>query len=388
MWTKNLYLIAKYELKKIIRDTNLLTLFIIAPILYPVLYGVIYLDKVETEVPVAVLNEDNSPLSRSLISSLDAHQNISITKYLSNEHEISEYIELDNGNAVVMIPDNFSKKIYNKEQTSVELFISPNRLLVAGDIGFPISELTNAFSAKISAKLLETKGIPAARQTDLLLPIKTNFVNLFNPYVTYGDLVLALLFTMIIVQITVISCAASSAREWGNKWINTFSVTSNPFTILSGKLFTILNIYLIASIFIFLVWVPLFDINIYSPSLILLIIMIIAISANTVFGLLIGTFFKRKVTVMLALGFTTYPFFFLSGVIWPSSQIPMALQYIGYILPSTPTLRSIYFAAQMGSNISVIINYLLIGVGQFIIYGTLYMLRLNQIHKKIHLENI
>lgn len=379
MWIEDIVKVAKNEIKKIVRDTNLLALFFLGPVFYPVLYGLIYIDKVETRVPIGIMDADNSSLSRGLIREFNSHQNLKIDKVLYSEQEVENYLKLQNGNAVVMIPADFSKKIYNKERAGIELFLSPNRLLVVSDIGFPISQLANYYSTKISAKLLESKGVPAARYKYLLSPINIKFINLFNPYIAYGDMVLSLLFTMILIQVMTVASATSSAKEWDSKWMNTFNASKNPLIIFFGKYFIIISIYIISSILVFLLWVPIFDIHLAAKSLNLLLVMIVTLSSSAAFGLFLGTFFRHKITVLLFAGFLTYPFFFSSGVVWPEQQLPMIIQYIGYTLPTTPALRSIFFMGQMGANMSIIQNYLIIGGLQFMIYSILYMLRIHKI---------
>jgi len=66
------------ELKSVAKDVNIISLIILAPVFYSLFYGSMYINKVERELPVVVLDNDRSETSKSLLRRINAHQIIDI----------------------------------------------------------------------------------------------------------------------------------------------------------------------------------------------------------------------------------------------------------------------------------------------------------------------
>lgn len=370
---KELIDIIKREFKKIFLDRNLALIFFIAPIAYPLLYGAIYLHKAEENVPVGILDRDNSSLSRSLAREIDAHQNIAITQILHSENELIEELAKENIHGAIVIPAGFYENLKYGKKASVQLLLNPGRLLVLSDIGLPISQIVTTYGAKITAAALMKKGTPVTQDVGYAQPIKINFQYLFNPYLAYGDLILPGLFIIIISQIVFIAVAASQAKEWGlDKWRDQFLISENVFYLTIGKMITYVVLFMIYALITFAILAPFYKVNYYGNIFEKLLIALLGIAASAAFGLFIGTFFKHRVTVFLILGFTSYPFFMLSGFAWPQNQLLEFVKIISYALPLVPFLQAIMKTTQMQNNIATASIELLIMFSQTIVFCTLF----------------
>ncbi|MCX8055448.1 MAG: ABC transporter permease [Ignavibacteria bacterium] len=380
---KELLSIIKREIRKVFLDRNLALIFFVAPIAYPLLYGAIYLHKAEENVPIAVLDRDNTNLSRSLVREIDAHQNIAITQILHSEDEILREMAKENIHGAIIIPLNFSENLKYGRKTSVQLLINPGRLLVLSDIGMPISQIVTTYGAKVTASALMKKGTPVLQEIGYAQPVKINFQYLFNPYLTYGDLILPGLLIIIISQIVLIGVAASQAKEWGmNKWRDQFLISRNISLITTGKLISYLLIFIVYVLIYFILLAPFYHISYNSTLVNKIIIAAFGVAASASFGLFVGTFFKHRITVFLILGFTSYPFFMLSGFAWPQNQLLEVIKYISYGFPLVPFLQAIMKVTQMQSPIYFAKNELLIMTIQTIFYCTLFYFRLLKIKKR------
>lgn len=374
---KQIYEVYSREIMKILRDKNLLTIFILAPLTYPLLYGAIYLNKIEQNVPIAVYDQDNSSLSRGFIREVDANQNMMITETIHDQSEIQNTLVYEKAQAVLIIPKNFSEKIKTGKNTVVDLVISPGRLLVLSDVGIPISQIASGYGVKINANFLAKKGVPVFENKKLLQPIKIEFRNMFNPYLTYGDLILPGLMIIIVSQLVVIGVTASNALEWGlNKWQDLFAVSGNYVSIFFGKIMSYLTIFIFFSLTILAVLSPLYSINLGTNYSALFLIGFMGILASASFGMFIGTFFKHRITAFVILGFTSYPFFMLTGYAWPWGQIPEYLKMVAHLLPMTPFVQSILSVTQMNNDISYITPQIINLALLIVFYGLLFFIRL------------
>ncbi len=375
------------EWRKIFADKNLIMIFIIAPLLYPVIYGAVYMDKTEENLPIAVEDFDNSSLSRSLIRDIDAHQNIAVS-FTSHDDSLAkaQFLE-DKIKAILFIPQNFSRDVKFGKKVELKLFISPGRIIVMGDVDTPISQFVSTFGGKVTAAALMKKGVPVMQNKGYAVPINITTNNLYNPYLTYGDLMLPGLLIIILSQLVLIGVAASQAKENAlGKGRKQFIFTENTFKIAFGKLFFYVLIFMIFSISYYLIISPFYKIHFNSTFLNYFIITLLGIMSSAACGLFLGTFFRHKIVAFLVLGFSTYPFFLITGYAWPQEQLPYFLQIASNALPHTPFLKSVMIVTQMQNNLMAASWYLILLILQVFCYGILFMLQLKR--KKLEINII
>ncbi len=381
----DVFKIISREFRKVIKDRNLVLIFIAAPLLYPLFYGTIYMKKAETEIPVALMDCDNSSLSRSLARTLDAHQNIDISMILVDESEIENVLALNKATNVVYIPKGFEECLKKGIQTNVILYLNPARLLVLSDVGIPASQLITAFGAKVTANVLAVKGVPVFQDSNYAQPLKFDFSYLHNPYLTYGDMILLPLMIIIISQLILIGVTAATAKEYSMEgWKDTFRVSGGILTNFAGRFIFYLLLFAVFSILLKFTVADFLNISISGSDWDSLIVFLLGIIANTSFGLFLGTFFRHRVAVFITLGFTSYPFFLMSGFAWPARQIPDIVKYLSVLFPSTPFLKAGFDIIETGASLTAGTVQLLNFTILIIAYSLGFILRMKAIKNRFN----
>jgi ABC-2 type transport system permease protein len=92
------------EWRRVLGDRSVLGLFVLAPAVYAVFYPQPYLGQIVRNVPIAVVDHDNSELARGLIQSLEAHGNIRVALLASSYREAEDAIFDRRAFAVLGIP--------------------------------------------------------------------------------------------------------------------------------------------------------------------------------------------------------------------------------------------------------------------------------------------
>ena len=67
------------ELKNVFTDSGVIIIFFAAGLLYPLVYGLVYFNESLTEVPVAVVDNSQSSMSRELIRKIDASPDLQVS---------------------------------------------------------------------------------------------------------------------------------------------------------------------------------------------------------------------------------------------------------------------------------------------------------------------
>ena len=76
-------LIWRDEMRQVLKDEGVLIFFIIVPLIYPLLYSWIYNNETVHEVPVVVVDQSHTALSRQFIRMCDASADVKVVNTIS-----------------------------------------------------------------------------------------------------------------------------------------------------------------------------------------------------------------------------------------------------------------------------------------------------------------
>ena len=68
-----------HELRTVFKDEGVLIFFILVPLVYPLLYSWIYNNEIVRDVPVVVVDDCHSQLSRTLATKMDASPDVRVS---------------------------------------------------------------------------------------------------------------------------------------------------------------------------------------------------------------------------------------------------------------------------------------------------------------------
>ena len=111
-----------------------LTLLIVIPILYTLLFGGLFSRNVLTEVPIIVCNLDSGFESQKLIQNLYDTPELKIVSIETSSEDITKLMLEKNSFGTVVIPENYSKELNINKVTSIELVIYNTNRSVGGTV--------------------------------------------------------------------------------------------------------------------------------------------------------------------------------------------------------------------------------------------------------------
>ena len=109
-------------LRSIFTDGGVLLFCVVVPLLYPVLYAFIYNGETVREVPVVVVDDSHSRLSREYLRRLDATADASIVGRASSIEEAKAAVSRREAYGVVYIPSDFQESLMTGRQTRIQLY--------------------------------------------------------------------------------------------------------------------------------------------------------------------------------------------------------------------------------------------------------------------------
>ena len=187
-----------HEASNAVRDDAVWVFILLVPIGYPLLYSYIYNNEVVRDIPVAVVDMDNSPESRDYIRKLDASENALVQTRPADLATAQEEMREQKVYGIVYIPADFSRNISTMQSATVYLFSDVTTLIYYRQLAIANTGVSFAMNAKIKAI---RGGGTTARQDELVQsPIKYEQVDIFNPQLGIATFLLPAVLMLILQQ--------------------------------------------------------------------------------------------------------------------------------------------------------------------------------------------
>lgn len=350
------FAIVKREIVNLSHDSDIRILVLIAPLFYSIFYASLYFNKTETDIPVVVVDQDGSTLSRQFINKLDAHQLISVTHNTADLTEAETLLKNDEVQSIIIIPKDFDAKLRSGRANTLKVLLNTQRFLHSNDINRAINEVGFDYAAESRMKVFNSKGIGAGQAEQMIEPLKEEVRFMYNPMLTYGDFLIPGVLMLILQQTLILGLAQSLAKEREENSLLRWYSDANGSTsaAITGKTIIYFFFFLVYSFFFITFHFWLFEVPSYAPVINTLALTALFLLVSISFTVLIGSFFKSKLGVLQIIAFSSYPFFFLTGFAWPLISFPDPLIWLGDLLPLKPFLAAFLKTFRMGGDVSLI----------------------------------
>jgi len=174
-----------YELKSIGSSWYKLILITLLPLLTFFLIISIFYSGVLRDLPIAVVDNDHSKLSRILVNHIDASPTLAVTAQPDSMKEAVGLIQSGDAYAVVHIPLHFSKDTLLQKNPKVTAMINTQYILVGKILTSALTQTIMHASAEVEyVKNLTEKEHPEASM-HAISPIGMQITPFFNTYQNY-----------------------------------------------------------------------------------------------------------------------------------------------------------------------------------------------------------
>lgn len=375
--TKSILKIFFEELKVIYKDPATLLIMVFGVVLYAMFYSIPYSTELVRDVPIAVIDNDSSSLSRKLINDFDANESVKIAKKtVSIEDAMQDYYKSKIFGYVV-IPKDFQKDILSGKKTDIALYTDSAYLILYKQVASGVLTSAATLSAQIEVKKEMKKGASKKLAISRVNPVNYIEMPLYNPSGGYESYIYPLVLVLILQQTMLVAAGllAGTRREKNADK----DVKNIPETIL-GRGLAYSFIYFCHAIFFFMITPKMFLFANSKDYIGLMLMIAPFLIATSFLAQALVIFFKERESSLLAMVATSVPMIFLPGFIWPKEAIPEWLNIIAYLLPSTSAIDGITKINQMGASfIEVSHDFIFL-----ILLGILYFILANISHKSIY----
>ncbi len=287
----------------------------------------IYSGNVVMELPVAVIDNDNSSLSRTLIKFLDATREIKITqKGISLQQDAENMLLKGSVTAVLIIPDSFSSNIKKGKVSSPLIAIDGSNILTGKTVLRAVQKVAGTISAGITLNIVKKMGGRKESALAIVQPLTISDSVPFNPAANYSVYMApGLAFFFLHVFILIMAASLFVPYEKPASFLAWIGASSAIFlhSFVAGMIF----------FYLFLPYASIFS---ASSFLITVSMLSIFIVLDILFAFMIGvlSFLNWMSGIQLSILFGMLSLMF-SGITWPTDMFPSFFRQISFLIPFT-----------------------------------------------------
>lgn len=339
MWFKDMLDVSGKELRKTVSDTGVLVFFIIVPLLYPLLYAYLYSREVVREVPVVVVDDCRSTTSREFLRKADATPDLKIVSYCADMEEARNLMHRHKAYGLIHIPSEFESTLVEGRQATVNLYCDMSGLLYYKALLSGCTMVSLDMNRDIQMQRLS--GLTDWEKDVTTMPIENEYVTMFNPVNGFQAFLIPAVLILLLQQTLVlgVSMMAGTENEKRRAGMVLGDEYSNPITVLGGKALAYLLVYGFTATYV-LCLVPWFF---HMPQLwqlpTLVAFIVPFLLASIFFSITLSFFVRDRESCFLLFVFASVPLIFMSGISWPTSNMPVAWRVIAQIFPSTHAIN-------------------------------------------------
>jgi ABC-2 type transport system permease protein len=332
------------EWRRVLALRGAFLLLVVAPIVYGIYYPQPYLNQILRKIPIVVVDNDLSELSRNIVQTLDASGAVKVAAQADTLAHAHVLLGRGEAFAVVGIPPGTERDVLKGLTVHIPIYADATYLFIFRTMSSGIAVAVNTVSAELAAGGARTDGslvkaaLASSSPADILLqPI-------FNPVGGYASYVVPAAFVLILQQMLLIGASLLTVVAMAER-------SGGALATVLGRGVAHLTIYLPALALYFIVLPRVYGFSTLGQPLQLFALASVFTLATSFMAQAVGVWFKHPETPTLIFVGTSLPQFFLAGFSWPREAIPKPVLAVHYVFPADSAIDGIVRIDQLGASL-------------------------------------
>lgn len=328
-------LLVKRELKEMGSRPLYLFCMIIAPLFCYLFFTTLMGNGLPVNMPVGVVDPDNTATTRNIIRNLDAFQQTKVTAQYASVTEAREAMQRGEIYAFYYIPEGTTEEALSSRQPKVS-FYTNNTLLIAGSLLYKdLRTMSELAGGAVGRATLYAKGATEEQAMAFLQPILIDTHALNNPWINYSvylcNTILPGILMLLIFMVTIYSIGSEVKNGTAQTWMR---IAHNNINIaLTGKLLSQTVVFFVMAAFynVYLYGYLHFPCN--SGILPMLLASLLMVLASQAFGIFLFGLLPSLRLALSAASLWGVVSFSISGFTFPVMAMNPALQALSNLFP-------------------------------------------------------
>ena len=231
-------MVALREIHRLVAKPLYIFCMLIAPLFCMVFFGSLMKEGLPTNLPIAVVDLDNSSTTRSLIRQLNAFEQTEVAMQTMSFTEARQAMQRGEVYGIFYIPENFSAEASTGKQPKLS-FYTNGSYLIAGSLLFKDMKTISVLAGgAVGLKTGTAKGLTESQIKGQLQPIVINTHSIGNPWLNYSvylnNILIPGVLQLMIFLVTVFSIGSEIKFGTSPEWLKTGN--NSLLVSLAGKL--------------------------------------------------------------------------------------------------------------------------------------------------------
>lgn len=211
---------------------------VVFPVIVTIFFTSLMANGQPTDMPVGVVDLDNTPTTRTLIRKLDAFQSTEVVGHYTSVSEARSAIQRNKIYAFLYIPAGTTDALLSMRQPKISFYYSTASYTAGALLFKDLKTISTLGSASVGASVLSAKGLSERQIMSFLQPIAVDLHTVNNPMVNYSIYLNTMLIPgclmLFIFLVTAYSLGTELKFNTAREWISTSG--DNIFVALVGKM--------------------------------------------------------------------------------------------------------------------------------------------------------
>jgi len=331
------FMVMEREAERIKHNPAYRFLLFLGPMIGIFLLYFIFRQGVARDLSIAVVDQDHSTISIKIRNALEASPDLAIVASPADIFQARELMEGGHIDAIVLIPADLEKNVYQGVKAIVPAYINGTNVLKGGIIQRAVLKTIGTISAGIQLKQHMLAGQNATQAMARVMPVVLDQHTLFNPYGNYNYFLNSALLNVMLYLFAFLASIYTFGNELKRGTGRELLETSNSSVRLAivGKLFPYTVIF---TGFAMLINVLLYEFGampLNGNFFLLLLGQLITMVTYQLLGVwIVALTFNLRLSLSIASAYSMMAITF-SGLTFPLEGMPLVARIFAAVFPFT-----------------------------------------------------
>lgn len=331
----SLWGIVQREVARMLSKPVYVFCMVVAPLIGYLFFTTLMGKGLPMDIPVGVVDEDNTSITRQVLRNLDAFQQTAIVKQYANFGDAREAMQRGDIYAFYYIPKGTTELALSSKQPKVSFYTNAAYLIPASLEYRDMKMMAELASGAIARQTLYAKGYTDDQVMGILQPIKMEMHAIGNPGLNYSiylsNILLPAMLMLLIMQVTIYAIHSEVKDGTSQRWLEL--ANGNFYKALAGKLLPQLMVWIVMGATYLVVLYAYWDFPLKSglwPMALDSLLLIVVSQAFGVFLCELLPSLRWALSIATLWGVLSFP---ISGFSFPQLAFPAPLRSLSYLFP-------------------------------------------------------
>lgn len=321
--------------------------------MYGLLYNYMYAPDLVRNVPVVVVDNSKTALSREYIRLLNATPQVDVIATGEDNVQAKELMKMDEAAGILYLPYDFSDRVSRGDESVFIMYETTSAFLYYLAMQEASASSMLALNDRFRPEMLVFLPSEDAAQLASVQPINVVGTALYNYTEGYGTYLIPAVLIVIMFQTLLMVIGMVSGDERQFRSLRNYSPSlGQAMRLVIGKTFVYMLLYAVFSLFLLGLIPLIFDLPDIGNVWNIIMLLIPFLMATSFFGLTASLFFTDSDAPLLMIAFFSVGLIFLSGVSYPLELMPWYWKLSHYLIPAAPATLAYVKLNSMGASMA------------------------------------